>query len=144
MKTGGAMKRFLNASLVVLLFFFLGGTGVCGPQDSASTPDKGIGPIKAMKLGPLDQKLVNEGKPTFGTVCVSCHTLDKRSVGPPLGKVAKERTPEYIMNLLLNTAEMAQKDPNIKRLIVEYGVTMPQPNINEKQARAILEYLRSL
>jgi hypothetical protein len=65
-------------------------------------------------------------------------------VGPPLGKVAKERSPEFIMNLLLNTAEMAQKDSIIKKLITDYNVTMPQPNINEQQARAILEYLRSL
>ncbi len=139
------MKRFLTGFLALsLFFFFFGGTGACRPQDPAPSQDKGIGPIKALKLGPLDQKLANEGKTTFETVCVSCHSLDKRLVGPPLGKVAKERSPEFIMNLLLNTAEMAQKDPIIKKLITDYNVTMPQPNINEKQARAILEYLRSL
>jgi len=139
------MKRFLTGFLALsLFFFFFGGTGACRPRDPAPFQDKGIGPIKALKLGPLDQKLANEGKTTFETVCVSCHSLDKRMVGPPLGKVAKERSPEFIMNLLLNTAEMAQKDSIIKKLITDYNVTMPQPNINEQQARAILEYLRSL
>ncbi len=138
------MKRFLTGFLALSLFFSSGGTGACRPQDPTASQDKGIGPIKALKLGPLDQKLADEGKTTFETVCISCHSLDKRSVGPPLGKVAKERAPEFIMNLLLNTVEMAQKDPIIKKLIAEYNVTMPQPNINEKQARAILEYLRSL
>jgi cytochrome c len=139
------MKIFLIGFLALSQFFsFFAGTGVCQPQDPGPSQNKGIGPIKEVKLGPLDQKLADEGKTTFGTVCISCHSLDKRLVGPPLGKVAKERSPEFIMNFLLNTAEMAPKDPIIKKLIGEYGVTMPQPNISEKQARAILEYLRSL
>jgi len=139
------MKRFPTGFLTLsLFFFFFSGTGACRPQDPAAPRNKGIGPIKSLKLDPLEQKLANEGKTTFETVCVSCRSLDKRLVGPPLGKVAKERAPEFIMNLLLNTAEMAQKDSIIKKLITDYNVTMPQPNINEKQARDILEHLRSL
>lgn len=140
------MKRFMIASMVVLAFFFFysSGTGVARSLDPTPSQDKGIGPVKNVELGPLDQKLVSEGKATFEATCASCHSLDKRTVGPPLGKIAKEQTPEFIMNFLLNTTEMAQKDPIIKKLVAEYGTIMPQPSINEKQARAILEYLRSL
>jgi hypothetical protein len=48
------------------------------------------------------------------------------------------------MNYLLNTTEMQKKEPELKKLIKEYnGIVMPDQGLNQSQARAVVEYLRS-
>ncbi len=105
----------------------------------------GIGPIKELKLGAIDEKLVKEGKNIFNSKCMACHRLDTKLVGPPLRNITKQQSPVYIMNYLLNTTEMQKKEPQLKKLIKEYnGVVMPDQGLNKKQARSALEYLRSV
>jgi mono/diheme cytochrome c family protein len=104
--------------------------------------DKGIGPIKNLKLGPVDNALATKGQGIFESRCSTCHSLDVKKMGPPLGNVLKENTPEFIMNFLLNTAEMEEKDPKIRKLIQEYGAPMPVLGLSQEEARAVLEYLR--
>lgn len=55
----------------------------------------------------------------------------------------KEHSPEFIMNLLLNTVEMQQKNEHMKAEVKEFVTIMPDPKLTQDQARAILEYLRS-
>ena len=104
--------------------------------------DMGIGPIKEVKLGAIDQNLVKKGQQLFETKCTICHSLDETKVGPPLRNVTQERTPEFIMNLLLNTATMENKDQIVEKLISEYHIPMPDQTLTQEQAREILEYLR--
>ncbi len=105
----------------------------------------GIGPIKELKLGAIDAKLAKEGKNIFNSKCMACHRLDTKLVGPPLRNITKQQSPVYIMNYLLNTTEMQKKEPQLKKLIKEYnGIVMPDQGLNKKQARAALEYLRSV
>jgi hypothetical protein len=104
--------------------------------------DKGIGPVKNVKLGPINTKLASEGKSLFNSNCSSCHAMDHKVVGPPLGEVTEQRTPEFIMNMILNAPVMEQKDPKVQALVQEYHVNMPQTGLTEKQARAVLEYFR--
>ena len=107
--------------------------------------DLGIGPVKKVELGAIDSKMVDQGKALFNTKCIICHEMSQRKVGPPLGDITKQRTPEFIMNLLLNTAQMEKEDPAMKELFNEYSnVPMPDPALNQQQARSILEYLRSV
>ncbi|MEI6677820.1 MAG: cytochrome c [Mariniphaga sp.] len=107
--------------------------------------NKGIGPIKSIVIGPLDKKMVEEGKGIFNTQCVICHDLDQKKLGPALRNVTKQRTPEFIMNLLLNSAQMQKEDPTIKALLKEYNnLAMPDPALNQAKARSVLEYLRSV
>ncbi len=106
--------------------------------------DIGIGPIKELKLGPIDQSLVKKGKEIFESKCAACHKFDEKYVGPPLRGVTKRRKPEWIMNIILNPSEMIQKDPIAKELLAEYLTPMPFQNVSEEDARAILEYLRSV
>jgi len=106
--------------------------------------DLGIGPVKEVKLGPIDEKLAQQGKSLFEMKCTMCHSLDERKIGPALRDVTEQRTPEFIMNLLVNTSEMEQKDETMKKLISEYSVPMTDLQLSEKDARAILEYLRSV
>ena len=106
------------------------------------SPDKGIGPIKEIKLGPIDSTMAARGEELFAQKCVTCHQLDKKKLGPPLRGVTKQRPPEFIMNMMLNTDEMENKDDEVKKLIDEYQVYMTVQDINKKQARDLLEYLR--
>ncbi|QDO92616.1 cytochrome c [Formosa sediminum] len=108
--------------------------------------NKGIGPIKNVDLHEtIDGDLAEKGKTIFNTTCVGCHKTDRKFIGPALGDITQKRSPEWIMNMTMNTAEMIKKDPLAKGIYDEYNkapmVTAP---ISEEQARAILEYLRSL
>jgi mono/diheme cytochrome c family protein len=113
-------------------------------QKEETVSDKGIGPITEVKLGPIDQNLVKKGKEIFDSKCASCHKLEERYVGPPLKGVTKRRKPEWIMNMILNPTEMEQKDPIAKQLLAEYLTQMTFQNVSQEDARAILEYLRSV
>jgi cytochrome c2 len=113
-------------------------------QKEETVSDRGIGPITEVKLGPIDQNLVKKGKEIFDSKCASCHKLEERYVGPPLKGVTKRRKPEWIMNMILNPTEMEQKDPIAKQLLAEYLTQMTFQNVSQEDARAILEYLRSV
>jgi len=107
--------------------------------------DKGVGPVKSVTVGAIDAKMVTQGKAIFTNTCFLCHELDQVKVGPPLRNIAKDRAPEFIMNLLLNTSGMQKTDPYIKALIVKYNnVVMTDPGLNQAQARSVVEYLRSV
>lgn len=112
--------------------------------DPQEKKDYGIGPIKEIKLGPIDPKLVPKGRDLFNNKCLLCHELDQKKIGPPLRNITKTRTPEYIMNLLLNTVQMQKEDPVVKDLITTYKVPMTPPGFTNDQVRMVLEYLRSV
>ena len=105
--------------------------------------NKGIGPIKEIKLGAIDDAMVAKGKELFKANCTACHKIKKRYIGPPMKDVIKRRSPEWIMNMIMNSMEMLEKDPVAKALIAEYNAPMAQQQIPEKDVRAILEYLRT-
>jgi len=122
---------------------------VCTRQQAASAADpgqaadKGIGPVKELKLGPVDPKLAENGKQIFDSKCASCHGLDKAIAGPPLGNVLAQQTPEFVMNMLLNTAGMEAQNATVKKAMSKYGMSMPAPGLSEQEARAVVEYLRT-
>jgi len=106
--------------------------------------NNGIGPIKEISLVGVDQNLASLGNKIFNTRCISCHQLDAKNVGPPLRNVTKKNTPVYIMNYLLNTTDMQKKDPLMQKLVSEYKIYMPDQQLTRDDARAVLEYLRSI
>jgi cytochrome c len=115
-------------------------------QDSLKeAADLGIGPIKKVELDTtIDAKLAEQGRSTFNEYCSQCHAMSERKAGPPLGSVTKTRTPEFVMNMMLNPTGMEQHDPVARRLLEEYHVPMPELNLSQDQARSILEYLRTM
>lgn len=106
------------------------------------TANKGIGPIKKVELGPLNLTQAKRGKEVFDSKCLACHQFDKRMVGPPLSGVTKRRSPEWIMNMIINTNEMVEKDPIVKSMIAEYMTKMTYQDVSKENARALLEYFR--
>ena len=105
----------------------------------------GIGPVtEPVVLGPVDAKEVHEGKELFDQKCGACHKPNERYVGPALGGVVERRTPEYVMNMALNPAEMIRRHPEAKKLFTTYLVEMPNQGLTPEQARRVVEYLRTL
>jgi cytochrome c551/c552 len=101
--------------------------------------------ITKVELGTVNPKIVNDGKGLYTSKCVACHDLDQKKIGPTLRNVTKERSPEYIMNVIYNTTKMQKNDPTFKALVVKFkNVPMPDPNLTEAQSRSLLEYLRSV
>lgn len=110
-------------------------------SDAASS--KGIGPISSVELAAVDNALAAKGETLFEEKCTACHhATDERMVGPGLHKVTERRAPEWIMNMIVNPTEMIQKDPIAKGLLQEYMTEMTNQNVNQDEARAILEYFR--
>ncbi len=110
---------------------------------STSDNGKGIGPITSIELGAIDDALVEKGKEIYKKNCTACHKIGKRSVGPALKGVTERRSPEWIMNMILNPQEMVEKDPTAKALLAEYLAPMANQSLKEDEARAILEFFRT-
>lgn len=108
------------------------------------TDPKGIGPHKNVELThPLDETMVAAGKNVYEVKCQSCHKLtDERLVGPGWKGVTDRRTPEWIMNFTTNTEEMLNKDTAAQNMLEVYLVRMPNQGVPEKDARALLEFMR--
>ncbi|WP_372744328.1 cytochrome c [Lutibacter sp.] len=106
--------------------------------------DKGIGPIKSITLGEIDQAMVDQGHELFKSKCSACHKEDKRFVGPALAGVTERRTPEWIMNMILNPEVMVAENATAKQLLAEYLSPMANQSLTEQEARLILEYFRTL
>lgn len=108
--------------------------------------EKGVGPIKEITLDPeIDQAMVDRGAALFKTNCTACHKVDRRFIGPSPKGIMKRRSPEWIMNMILDPQLMVEQDRCAKDLLVEFnGAAMANQNLTEDQARDILEYFRTL
>jgi hypothetical protein len=103
----------------------------------------GIGPIKKrIFLAQINPALAKKGEAVFTTKCGPCHKLDERYIGPAQRYAVERRSPEYLMNMMLNPDEMVKRHPEAKQLLVEYLSPMTNQNLTEEDARNILEYLR--
>ncbi len=108
--------------------------------------NKGVGPIKNIELSAqIDEEMVKRGMELFKTNCSACHKVDKRFIGPSPKGIMKRRSPEWIMNMILDPQLMVEQDRCAKDLLVEFnGAAMANQNMTEEQARDILEYFRTL
>ena len=116
------------------------------PSARIDLTNKGIGPVKSLVLPEeIDQTMVANGQEIYNKMCTACHRPDKKFIGPAQFGVLERRTPEWIMNMILNPVEMVQKDPLAKALLIEFnGSPMANQNLTQDEARAVLEYFRTL
>lgn len=108
--------------------------------------NKGVGPVSSVTLDPeIDRKLAVEGKKVFDQMCMACHKPDSKFIGPAPKGILERRTPEWVMNMILNPEVMVDEDPLARDLLMEYnGSPMANQGLKEEEARAILEYFRTL
>lgn len=107
--------------------------------------DHGIGPVtEVVELGELDADLAAEGKQVFEAKCTACHRPNERYIGPAAGDILDRRSATYAMNMIMNPDEMTKKHPEGKKMMQEYMSPMPYQNVTVDQARAIVEYFRTI
>lgn len=105
----------------------------------------GIGPVSTLALAEVDAALASEGQKIFDEKCTACHRVEKKFIGPSPKGILDRRNPAWVMNMILNPEEMTKKDPIAKQLLIEAnGAPMANQNLTEDQARAVLEYFRTL
>ena len=149
------IKLNVILTLTVLLFIGCGGEKNTEETTTAKTtnPDgftdfemeNGIGPIKAkIQLAPITPVKVKMGQDIFDLKCGPCHKIDERFVGPSQRYTADRRTPEYILNMILNPDEMTKKHPTGKKMLAEYLSPMTNMNLKMEDAYLVLDYLRSI
>lgn len=116
------------------------------PSEMVDLTNKGVGPIKNLELpATIDDAMAAKGAEVYKMNCTACHKVDKKFIGPAPTGIMKRRTPEWIMNMILDPEGMTQNDPLAKALLVEFnGSPMANQNLSEDQARQILEYFRTL
>ena len=107
---------------------------------------KGVGSIKSLKLdAEINQEMVAKGADIFKTKCTACHKPNKKFIGPSPQNILERRTPEWVMNMILDPEKMIKEDALAKELLIEFnGSPMANQNLSEEDARAVLEYFRTL
>lgn len=108
--------------------------------------EKGVGQIKEITLDPeIDTEMAAAGEAIYNTNCTACHKLDKRFIGPSPKGIMERRSPEWIMNMILDPKLMTEQDRCAKDLLIEFnGAAMANQNLTVEETRAILEYFRTL
>ncbi|MCH7523575.1 MAG: cytochrome c [Bacteroidetes bacterium] len=116
------------------------------PSETIDLTNKGVGPISSITLNAeIDQAMAANGKEIYKKMCTACHRATKKFIGPPPVGILEKRTPEWIMNMILNPDGMVKNDPLAKKLLMEFnGSPMANQNLSQEEARAVLEYFRTL
>lgn len=114
-------------------------------QSQSSSKLIGFGPVSHVDIDPnvIDSTMVAQGKVIFQNSCTTCHKIHESAMGPALGGVVQERSPEWVMNMILNPEEMLEKDPLAKSMIAKFDAQMVDKNLSREEARKVLEYLRT-
>ncbi|MEQ8713413.1 MAG: c-type cytochrome [Cyclobacteriaceae bacterium] len=107
---------------------------------------KGVGPIESLVLpDTIDQAFALTGKHIYEENCMICHKPTEKFIGPAPQGILDRRTPEWVMNMILNPERMLKDDSLARDLFLEFnGSPMANQHLSEVQARAILEYFRTL
>lgn len=105
----------------------------------------GVGPIKdEVELDDqIDETMAGKGKKLFNNECASCHRIQDESMGPALGGVLQKRSPQWVMNMILNPREMVEENVQAQSMDAEYEARMVDLHLTEEEARSIVEYLRN-
>ena len=108
--------------------------------------NKGVGPIKSITLDEeINETMVEKGAEVFKKMCTACHKPNKKFIGPSPQNILERRSPEWVMNMILDPEKMIKEDPLAKELLIEFnGSPMANQNLSEEDARAVLEYFRTL
>ncbi|HAQ39344.1 MAG TPA: cytochrome C [Saprospirales bacterium] len=153
----------MNKLLYLLIFIAFSVFVSCGTKENKSSNNdvnstntttetqdpkmnKGIGPITSLILDEtIDSVMVKKGKDVFDAKCTACHKVDKTYIGPSPKGILERRSPEFVMNMILNPEKMIAENELTKQMVAEFnGAIMANQNLTEEEARAVLEYFRTL
>ena len=153
-------KIYLLSALAVLFLASCGGSSNEEGEGTTEAPksmlaeetpvdpmeNKGVGPIKSVTIGAeIDTEMAAAGQVVYEAMRTACHKPDKNFIGPAPKGIMERRSPEWIMNMILDPELMIKEDPIAKALLMEFnGAPMANQNLTEEQARQVLEYFRTL
>lgn len=108
--------------------------------------DEGVGPSKGLTFdAEIDQAMSDKGAEIFKLKCTACHKVDKKFIGPSPQGIYERRNPSWVMNMILNPDRMVKENQLAKDLLMEFnGSPMANQNLSQDEARAIVEYFRTL
>jgi mono/diheme cytochrome c family protein len=114
------------------------------PQAKADDEQKGIGKFTDVQLSEmLDHAKATHGEKVYDVKCQACHKLtDEKLVGPGWKEVTIRRKPEWILNFITNVDEMLSRDPIAMAQLEECLVRMPNQQLSDEDAYAVLEFMR--
>jgi cytochrome c len=152
------MNVKINVLLALMIVTFLAGCGGGSEQknsagsatkkvtsDQGPMANKGIGPVKELALGELNPAMAAEGEEIYKKMCSACHKPTEKFIGPAPKGILDRRSPEWIMNMILNPEEMIKSDPIARQLLMEANLApMANQHLTQDQARAVLEYFRTI
>ena len=150
----------INGIIILSFVFVMLGCGSSGEEKKQSSSDpqpettsnsndpmknKGIGPVQSITLSSIDQAMADEGQKVYQEKCSACHKAEEKFVGPAPKGIMDRRSPEWIMNMILNPEEMIKNDPIARQLLIDFNLApMANQHLTHDQARNILEYFRTL
>lgn len=152
------MKKML---IVVFLAFFIAACGggnsrEATPKTDAPAsesanaanpsydPNRGEGKFKSVDISAaLDATMAENGNKIYAVKCSSCHKItEEKLVGPGWKGVTTRHQAPWILNFITNTDEMLNKDPKAQAQLEICLVRMPNQNLADSDARALLEFMR--
>lgn len=134
--------RYFYISIILMLALSCSGNNQ-QRELSEFESEHGIGPVMTeIDLGSYDPVLAEQGKQIYSTLCIMCHGQNDSDIAPTLEGVLDRRSPEYIMNMILNPTGMIRWHPTRSNKN-SYLTSMPYQALTTDEARAIVEYLRS-
>lgn len=113
-------------------------------ETPTAAPASGLITKDEVKLGAIDDALATTGKSMYELKCQSCHSVgENRVVGPGWKGITTKREPVWIMNMIVHTEAMLEKDPEAQKMLEQCLVRMPNQNLSKEEARQILEFMRA-
>lgn len=139
----------MRSMVVLVLILVLAGCG----KGSGSAPSSSSGSTAATESKydkgpraaeePIDESLVKQGEGLFQTKgCSACHGFGKRISCPDLNGVTMRRTSEWMRNQILHPEVMTKEDPISHQLLATYSLQMPNQQLTEPEAKAVIEFLK--
>jgi cytochrome c len=139
-------RRTVKAAAITAIGSILILAACGGESDGLSDFERehGVGPVtETIELSELDMEKAHRGEQIFNTQCVACHQLDATITGPRLRNTFNNRTPEFILNYILNPEGMKEKHPVAQELAREYRGNMVSVGTTEQEALELLEFMRA-
>lgn len=140
------IRRFIYIALIffytLLLFSCTGEESA--PQFTEFELEHGIGPVteEVFISEEIDPELADRGEQVFRGLCIMCHNEVDTSVAPSMNGILEIRSPEYVMNMILNPVGMTRRHPSRINQQESYFTSMPFQSVSREDARAIVEYFR--
>jgi glucose/arabinose dehydrogenase/mono/diheme cytochrome c family protein len=151
------MLPFFNSfikKLPSLACIFIGLISIyaCLPEKKAGTKTSGTSEAVQQNTDPqpitslyysTNEQILARGQQLFETNCSACHNFLQKGIGPNLGQVTLQTSPEWLISFIRNAPGIITAgDTRGKQLFEEYKQYMPPfPQLTDSDLQALLSYI---